>query len=125
MADIEFVLGLGKEHFTGVVIGQRLALDDGFTAVAFAEQHLRLVLTLPAEQHGTTAILEQQQRRHGNRGDRIELALQQPPLQTGAGRSPGQQVGGQLLCRQWQTGGQHRRAGGLLVQGAESQQPVE
>ncbi len=90
VADVEFVLGLGKKHFTDVIIGQGLTLDDGFTAIAFAEQHLGLVFTLPAEQHGTPAVLEQQQRRHGNRGDRIELALQQPALQAGTGRGPGQ-----------------------------------
>ncbi|MNZ90461.1 hypothetical protein D3C78_1094240 [compost metagenome] len=86
MVHVKFMLRLGEEHLAAVVIGQQLTTDRDFTAIAFAEQQPRLVIADPAQQHGAAAVLEQQQRRHGDGRDLLELALQHPALQTGAGR---------------------------------------
>ena len=83
MVDVELVLRLCKEDFADVVVGQCFALDQHFTAVAFAEQDPRLIFALPAHQHGTATVLEQQQRRQCNGRDLFQLALQQPALQPG------------------------------------------
>ena len=83
MVDVELVLRLCKEDFADVVVGQCFALDQHFTAVAFAEQDPRLIFVLPAHQHGTATVLEQQQRRQCNGRDLFQLALQQPALQPG------------------------------------------
>jgi hypothetical protein len=123
--DVEFVLGLSEEHFADVVIGQQFAADNTFAAVAFAEQQARLVVTVPTEQDGTATILEQQQRRHGNRRDLLQFAHQHPTLQAGASGRAGQQLNTQALLGQRQAGGQHRGAGGFLMQGAKSQQAVQ
>ncbi|MNF52149.1 hypothetical protein D3C84_334890 [compost metagenome] len=79
--DVEFVLRLGKKDFAGVIVGQQLAADHGLTAIAFAKQHPRLIFALPAKQDGTATVLEQQQCRHGNRRNILQLALQHPTLQ--------------------------------------------
>ncbi|MNT45484.1 hypothetical protein D3C72_1820700 [compost metagenome] len=125
MIHIEFMLGLGEKNLAGVVIGQQFAADQGLAAVAFAKQHPRLVFALPTQKHGTATVLEQQQRRHGNRGDVLQLALQDSPLQAGAGRCTGQQLDTQALLGQRQARCEHGRAGGFLVQHAQSEQTIQ
>ncbi len=86
VVNVKFMLRLGEEHLAAVVIGQQFTADGHLTAVAFAEQQPRLVVANPAQQHGTAAVLEQQQRWHGDGRDLLKLALQHPTLQTGTGR---------------------------------------
>ena len=125
VVDVEFVLRLGEEDLADVVLGQLLTLDQHFTAVAFAEQDSRLVFALPAHQHGTAPVFEQQQRGQCNCRNLFELALQQPPLQPGTRGGARQQLGAQPLRRQRQAGGEHGCAGGFLMQGTKRQQPVQ
>ncbi|MND77771.1 hypothetical protein D3C80_694680 [compost metagenome] len=125
MIDVEFVLRLGKKDFAGVIVGQQLAADHGLTAIAFAKQHPRLIFALPAKQDGTATVLEQQQCRHGNRRNVLQLALQHPALQPRASRRAWQQLDTQTLLGQWQAGGEHGRAGRLLVQHAKSEQTIQ
>ncbi|MCY1430648.1 hypothetical protein D9M71_465990 [compost metagenome] len=119
------MLRLGEKDFAGVVVGQQLAADQRFTAIAFAEQHPHLIFALPTEQDGTATVLEQQQCRHGNRRNIFQLALQHPTLQPRASCRARQQVDTQALLGQRQAGGEHCRAGRLLVQHAKSEQTIQ
>ncbi|MNC41461.1 hypothetical protein D3C75_902300 [compost metagenome] len=119
------MLRLREEHPPTVVTLQRLATDMHLAAIALAEQQPRGVVIFPTEQYRAATVLEQQHRRHGDARDLLQLALQQTPLQTGTGRRTRQQLRAQALGRQRQAGGQHRPAGGLLVQHAEGQQAVQ
>ncbi|MNH21217.1 hypothetical protein D3C79_810170 [compost metagenome] len=94
-------------------------------AVALAEQQPRSVIIFPTEQHRAATILEQQHGRHGDSRNLLKLALQQTPLQASTGCCTWQQFWAQALGRQRQAGGQHRPAGGLLVQHTEGQQAVQ
>ncbi|MNO93469.1 hypothetical protein D3C76_850700 [compost metagenome] len=125
VVDVELVLRLREEHPPTVVTLQRLATDMHLAAIALAEQQPRGVVIFPTEQYRAATVLEQQHRRHGDARDLLQLALQQTPLQTGTGRRTRQQLRAQALGRQRQAGGQHRPAGGLLVQHAEGQQAVQ
>ncbi|MOA56612.1 hypothetical protein D3C78_1806280 [compost metagenome] len=80
---------------------------------------------MPPEQYSTAAILEQQQCRHGDRRNFFQFALQHSTLQAGASRRAGQQLDTEALFGQRQAGGQHRRAGGFLVEHAKSEQTIQ
>ncbi|MNR53081.1 hypothetical protein D3C85_1730300 [compost metagenome] len=55
----------------------------------------------------------------------MQLALQDSPLQAGAGRCTGQQLDTQALLGQRQAGCEHGRAGRFLVQHAQSEQTIQ
>jgi len=118
--DVEFMLGLGEEHFADVVVGQQFSSNETLTAVAFAQQQASLVFAMPAEKYGASTVLEQQQRGHCDLWYLLQLAHQHSPLQASTGRSARQQLNTQPLLGQWQASGQHRGAGGFLMQRAKS-----
>ena len=112
---IEAMARLGKETAPDIVLGQQGDIHQHLAPLAFAGHDARL-LTFETQQQRTAAVLEQQQCRHGQRGNLLQAAPQPTPLQAGARRCTRQQLGAQALLRQRQPGGQHRATHRLLVQ---------
>ncbi|MCY1217424.1 hypothetical protein D9M72_293360 [compost metagenome] len=122
---LQFVARAGEQRAAAVFQGEDFHGHPLLATVGLAGQDQCPALAVEARQHRTAATLEEQQQRQVERRDAGKLATQQAPLQAGASRCAGQQLGGQALARQRQAAAQAGSAGRAAVQAAENQQAVE
>ncbi|MCY1501967.1 hypothetical protein D9M68_360560 [compost metagenome] len=122
---LQFMPGAGEQRLAGVLLGQFVGFHPLLAALGLAGQDQRRAVLAPAAQHGAAAIAQEQQHWQVERGNALQLAAQHPPLQSGAGRRAGQQLGGEALFGQRQAAGEAGAAGVAAMQAAEDQQPVE
>ncbi|MNT95681.1 hypothetical protein D3C72_2376040 [compost metagenome] len=75
---------LGKEHLATVILVQHLGTDEDLPPFALAGHDPRPPLLVPTEQYRAATFAQQQQSRHGQRRNFVQIATQPAPLQAGA-----------------------------------------
>ena len=112
------------QRLSGIGFGECSTLHPLFAAFCLTRQD-QCLLVLPAFEHGTGAVIEQEQHRQVERGDVLQIAAQQPRLQARSGGCTSQQIGGQALIRQRQASREAGPAGSAVVLLTKNQQAIE